>query len=244
MPHKIKNAKNESPFSAAKPLSKINYKEYPEYMFAIVAAYLPEWQGHDLRRVAGSVIFKHVDNKGNTYKNGTLHSYNDMPAVIDGDYQTWYKNGKIHRDGDNPAIICNYTKIKHGFIDTYRGWYKNGLRHRQGDLPAVIYKNKQEWWKNGKIHRDGDKPAVINVNYEAWWKHGEVHRDGDLPAIIDHNYRCWYKSGVRVASNYGRIGVYIEIEPIINEPSLIKLFFNGINMVTYLLLLMINIVKW
>ena len=29
---------------------KINYKDYPEFMFAIVAAYLPESEGEYLRR--------------------------------------------------------------------------------------------------------------------------------------------------------------------------------------------------
>ena len=253
----------KSTLSDSPSLYKIDYREYPEYMFAIIAAYLPEREGSDLRRVAGRVIFKHQDNKGNTYKNGALHSYNDIPAVIDGHCQTWYKDGKIHRDGDNPAIISHYTQIKEGFIDTYRGWYKNGLRHREGDLPAIIdcdlqawykdgklhrcgdlpaiiYKNKREWWKNGKIHRDGDKPAVTDVNYERWSKDGETHRDGDLPAIIDHNYRSWYKNGVKVASNYGKIGVYIEIEP--DKPYPVKLFLNCINTATYILLLIIKMV--
>jgi len=156
---------------------KIDYREYPEYMFAIVAAYLPEWQGHDLRRVAGSVVFRHTDKKGNTYKNGLLHSYNDEPAVINGDYQNWYKDGKLHRDGDKPAIIC--TEIKDGIVDTYRVWYKNGLRHREGDLPAYIRNNKREWWVNGKRHRDGDLPAVEFSNGDRqWWVNGKRHRDG------------------------------------------------------------------
>jgi len=60
---------------------KIDYRHYPEYMFAIVAAYLPEREGDDLRRVAGSVVFKHTDRYGYTYKNGLHHSYNDLPAI-------------------------------------------------------------------------------------------------------------------------------------------------------------------
>jgi hypothetical protein len=64
-------------------LEKLNYKHYPEYMFAMIAAYLPKHEGDDLRRAAGKVIFKHTDDSRNTYKNGLLHSYNDLPAVID-----------------------------------------------------------------------------------------------------------------------------------------------------------------
>ena len=35
---------------------KINYKEYPEYMFAVIAAFLPAKEGDDLRKVAGNEI--------------------------------------------------------------------------------------------------------------------------------------------------------------------------------------------
>ena len=69
---------------------KINYKEYPEYMFAIIAAYLNPKEGHVLRQVSGKVVFRHKDNHGNTYKNGLLHSYDDLPAIIDGNIQGFY----------------------------------------------------------------------------------------------------------------------------------------------------------
>ena len=42
---------------------KINYKEYPECMFA--AFMIPE-EGDDLRRVSGNVVFKSQDNQGRT----------------------------------------------------------------------------------------------------------------------------------------------------------------------------------
>ena len=87
---------------------QINYKEYPEFMFAMIAAYLPSREGEDLRRIAGKVVFRSHDKDGNTYKNGLLHSYNDEcaisivnPSYI---YKIWYDNGKIHREGDNPAL--------------------------------------------------------------------------------------------------------------------------------------------
>jgi hypothetical protein len=66
---------------------KINYKNYPEYMFAIVASYLPSDEGHDLTRISGKVVFKHKDCHGNTYKNGLLHSYHDLPALVHDTYQ-------------------------------------------------------------------------------------------------------------------------------------------------------------
>ena len=86
-------------------LSQINYKEYPECMFAILAACLPESEGGDLRRVAGKVAFRSEDKDGNTYRNGLLHSFDDMPALRIGSQQEWYKNGKRHRDGDISASV-------------------------------------------------------------------------------------------------------------------------------------------
>lgn len=67
-------------------MNQIDYKKYPEFMFAIVAAYLDPQKGDDLRRVCGNVVFRHDDKDGNTYKNGVLHSYNDLPALIEGTY--------------------------------------------------------------------------------------------------------------------------------------------------------------
>ena len=125
-------------FRDEKQLSKIDYKEYPEFMFAMISSFLPTNEGDDLRRVAGKVVFRHTDNYGNTYK-----------------------NGKIHRDRDKPAIIC--TEIKDGIIDTYTALYKNGLRHRDCDLPAYIRKNKQQWWKNATQSRRVSKGAQCDI---------------------------------------------------------------------------------
>ena len=83
------------------PLS-LNYKDYPEFMFAMIAAYLPPYEGYYLRTVAGSVVFRHIDRDGRTYKNGLLHSYDDVPAINKNDYKAWYLDGKLHRHGDNP----------------------------------------------------------------------------------------------------------------------------------------------
>ena len=129
---------------------KINYKDYPEYMFAMIAAYLPDGEGSDLRRVSGSVVFRHEDHDGWTYKNGVLHSYDDKPAGIDGDYQAWYKYGKLHREGDLPAFIDG----------DYQVWYKYGERHRDGDLPAVISSNGDKYW-----YKNGDK-YIPSINTE------------------------------------------------------------------------------
>jgi hypothetical protein len=172
-----------------KTLLKINYKDYPEYMFAILAAYLPEWQGNELRQVAGEVVFRHTDKKGNTYKNGVLHSYSDLPASIDNGVHSWYRDGKLHRDGDIPAVINGSKKA----------WYKHGKLHRDCDLPAVIDgDNYKEWYKNGERHRDGDRPALIGTNIFEWWKNGKIHRDHDLPALIDNEYLEWWIQGERI----------------------------------------------
>jgi antitoxin component YwqK of YwqJK toxin-antitoxin module len=172
---------------------KIDYKEYPEFMFAMIAAYLPPEEGHDIRRIAGKVVFRYNDNEGRTYKNGVLHSYEDNPAVIDGKRKEWYKDGEIHRDGDFPAVIDGY----------FKNWCKNGKLHREGDLPAIIKFNDEDnsfnyqvWFKNGKRHREGDLPAFIEEDRKEWYVNGALHREGDLPAIIDgEHYKVWYKNG-------------------------------------------------
>lgn len=101
--------------SETKELKPINYQDYPEYMFALIASFLPCKKGEDLRRVAGTTIIKHVDKKGNTYKNGTLHSYDDKPAISNTKVQMWYKDGKLHREPDKPAYICG-NRLE---------WYRN-----------------------------------------------------------------------------------------------------------------------
>ena len=60
-------------------MEKIDYRKYPEYMFAIIATYLPVSEGDDIRKCAGNVIFRH-EQDGKTYKNGTLHSFDDKPT--------------------------------------------------------------------------------------------------------------------------------------------------------------------
>jgi antitoxin component YwqK of YwqJK toxin-antitoxin module len=182
-----------TPFRAALPLSKINYKEYPEFMFAMIAAFLPEHEAYNLRQATGNVVFKHKDKHGNTYKNGLLHSFNDEPAIINDIYKLWYKDGKIHRENDLSALVNLEQSIQK--------WYKNGKIHREGDLPAVInVKCDLQWWcKYEKLHREADLPAVIESNTRQWYKDGKLHRDNDLPAYISNiitlNYQVWYKNG-------------------------------------------------
>ena len=100
-------------------LSRMNYKEYPEYMFAMIAAYLPASEGDDLRRVSGDIVFRYTDERGCTYKNGALHSFEGKPSVP-GPYQKmWHRDGEVHRDSDLPAVIneefhiwCHYIQVE------------------------------------------------------------------------------------------------------------------------------------
>jgi hypothetical protein len=123
-------------------LNNINYKEYPECMFAILAAFLPASEGNDLRRAAGKVVFKSTDKDGNTYRNGLLHSFDDVPALVNKNTREWYKNGILHREGDQPAII----------IRDRQEWWVNGKPHREGN-PALIdpESGAQEWWIDGEL---------------------------------------------------------------------------------------------
>ena len=168
---------------------KINYKEYPECMFAMIAAFLPDDEGEEVRRVAGKVFFRSEDECGNTHRNGLLHSFDDQPAISDFFKKSWFKDGKLHRDGDKQACISRH----------YHSWYKNGKRHREGDKPAFIAEdNSQEWWVNGVRHREGDKPAIESSNIMEWWKNGMRHREiADGPAVINNMLRLqeWWVNG-------------------------------------------------
>ena len=42
---------------------KINYKEYPEFMFAMISAYLPVKEASIVSKLAGDVLFRHEDIK-------------------------------------------------------------------------------------------------------------------------------------------------------------------------------------
>jgi hypothetical protein len=146
---------------------KINYKDYLEFMFAAISAFLPVDQGHDLRRVAGHVFFRSTDHYGSTYRNGLIHSYDDQHSMINSCVQLWFRDGVMHRDGDLPAYVDGDT-------DTQR-WYKNGLLHRECG-PAVIEDYGlqgiyQEWWLEGLRHRVGG-PAFINNHRSEWWENG------------------------------------------------------------------------
>ena len=115
-------------------LEKINYKQYPECMFAMLAAFLPDNEGNDLRRVAGGAVVRSEDEDGRTYKNGLLHSFEGEPAIRETELRL------------TPYIYR---------IELFAEWYKDGKRHRDGDLPAVRDRFSEEWWINGKRHSDG-----------------------------------------------------------------------------------------
>ena len=83
-------------------LTPVNYKEYPEYMFAMITAFLPSNEGDDLRKVAGSVGFSSRDKDGNTYRNGLLHSYDDKHAITNSDgSKEWWLEGRFVKMNDS-----------------------------------------------------------------------------------------------------------------------------------------------
>jgi hypothetical protein len=125
-------------------IRKIDYREYPECMFAMISAFLPEQEGRDLRRVSGGVLFRSTSMDGRTYRNGLLHSYNDEPAINEVDYKVWYKHGVVHRGGDKPAVI------ESGWYD----WVVNGNRHREGGNPAVVGPTYRGWYIHGELQKE------------------------------------------------------------------------------------------
>ena len=173
---------------------KLNYKEYPECMFAMISAFLQPQEGEELRRIAGKVGYR-SDVDGRTYRNGLFHSYDDLPAVESVYFKSkmWYKNGKRHRDGDKPAIQSERNSE----------WYVDGKHHREGGLPAVISTGRngrpyKEWWVDGKRHREGGLPAIESddTHLTEWWVDGKRHREGEFPALISRSGYCeWWVDG-------------------------------------------------
>jgi antitoxin component YwqK of YwqJK toxin-antitoxin module len=186
---------------------------FPKEINALISTYLEDKEGDYFRDQTEDFIIKEVRG-GNTYGNGVLHSFNDMPAEVWGEKKYWYKNGKIHRDNDLPAVIYQYNEVdetqysyRNGlsiiiYLSESQYWYKNGELHRDNDLPAVIFLNDnkvetQEWYKNGKLHRDNDMPALINHNgTQEWYQNGQLHRENDMPAVIYKNgTQEWHRNG-------------------------------------------------
>ncbi len=63
---------------------------------------------------------QHSDGTTCTYnKNFRLHSENDQPAYVKGQYMEWYKDGVRHRDGDKPAIVYENGNC----------YYSNGIQY-------------------------------------------------------------------------------------------------------------------
>ena len=174
-------------------LIPINYKNYPPCMFAILSAFVETDQAKVLRSVAGDAVFRTEDD-GCTFKNGLHHSFDDQPAIVNGeDYKEWCKDGEWHREGDKPAVMWG------GVLK----WYKHNLLHRDGDSPAVIDGDRHEWWVNGKRHRICG-PAVIDYNRHEWWVNGVLIRietknshypgdDSDVDTWSDQN-GCFVRS--------------------------------------------------
>ena len=74
-------------------ITPINYKNYPQCMFAMLSAFAEGDEGNDLRRAAGRVFFRSTDSNGNTYRNGLLHSYDDQPSHTTIYQKMWHKDG-------------------------------------------------------------------------------------------------------------------------------------------------------
>jgi len=93
------------------------------------------------------------------YKNGEIHRYNDLPAIIyHNGRQEWWRNGFKHRDNDLPALIhSNGTQE----------WYQHGYRHRDKGLPAIIRSDgTREWYRNG-VKYDNPSSLYTNTNHHT-----------------------------------------------------------------------------
>jgi hypothetical protein len=151
----------------------------PHEINALISTFL-EKEGDILRKHCGKVMIKEIRN-GQTYGNGVLHSFNDIPALIwNNGTQVWYKNGKRHRDNDLPAVMGNGYE-----------WYKNGERHRDNDMPAIIWPNgTQYWYKNGERHRDNGPAIIYSDGKKEYYKNGIKDH---CPLSDFFMFNCFYK---------------------------------------------------
>jgi hypothetical protein len=170
----------------------------PAYECALISTFLDGEEGNFFRKATGDVEIKEVRD-GRTYKNGALHSFNDIPAINNGMEKAWYKDGLLHREGDKPALIDFEFGI------SLNSYYINGKLHRDGDNPAVESQSFNKWFRHGVLHRDGDLPAVVDDFQYEWWVNGKRHRDGDKPAYDDERTETkqWWVYGVLIRSYFG-----------------------------------------
>lgn len=154
--------------------------------------------------------------------NGKVHSFNNLPAMVELDYEELEllddENRRIdyvleYLQGDSPFPheyyspnkklspkdlkpkydkIINITKIFKDETRYHRKWYKNGLLHRDNDEPAIVKGNKKEWFLNGIHDRVNNLPAVCEFNKKMWFKDGQLHSINDHPAIINGSRQEWY----------------------------------------------------
>lgn len=180
----------------------VKMSHLPCDIHATIAAYTgPSPAGYLCRFLANkSTVINSVtvnSSKGTitaTFRNGSLHSQNDRPALVCGERKEWWNNGVRHRGNDLPAIIDS----------GHEEWFYNGRLHRMNDAPAIIHhehcKYKQTllskfevWYVDGRLHRDR-APAVVHTKFldtdekkqiilQQWWREGKLHRDG-APAVI------------------------------------------------------------
>jgi len=129
------------------------------------------------------------------YKNGKLHSFRDLAAVVTANYKQWFRNGKLHRI-NNPAILGNNGSQE---------FYYKGRLHSYNDQPAII---KNINWRINYI---------VNVEVYEWYRKGSLHRDtinsdGDInPAIVRKYHGIekyeWYTNGNRFYPILSETGV-------------------------------------
>ena len=198
----------------------------PCEIYAEIACYLPGPDGAICRMMAGKCviretrIYKYIawqdlafSPHGTircTYKNGQLHSFNDLPAYCIDGREIWFDCGIMHRDGDQPALVDRKGLKKyviHGKLHRDAGpayydnektiWYTNGLIHSDTG-PAYYGNGKTMWYKNGKIHNDTG-PAILYAGYAEYWEHGQPIRH---ITMIYKAFVGWLTGTVNVSHEY------------------------------------------
>lgn len=95
---------------------------------------------------------KYIEANGNIYyyKDGKLHSYNDLPSFECPDmFQMWHLQNQLHRENGPALREINGASI-------IESWYIEGKRHRENG-PAIEYADgHKEWWIYGEKYTESE----------------------------------------------------------------------------------------
>jgi hypothetical protein len=140
------------------------------------------------------------------HSHGKIYRENKPSYVIlDADsFRTYDNEYELHSFNDMPSLI----DVDKG--QTTLTWHNHGVNERQGDLPAIIRANQEQilqysHYEQGKIHRANNQPASFSNSIESWYVKGENHNAEGHSSIMksknqnpEDTYQTWHLYNVQL----------------------------------------------